>query len=86
MLKRTADVLDYTADFTLWLAAGDLIGSAVFEVPTLSGLVIDSEANTPTTATVWLSSGNPGTWQVNCAIMTMGGRTKNQPLQIDIPR
>ena len=53
--KDPTDVLDYIVDWTSWLGGADTIATSAFTVPT--GLTMDSESNTTTTATVWISSG-----------------------------
>ena len=73
-------VLDYEADWSAWLGS-DTIESSSWTVPT--GLTKDSEANTTTTATVWLSGGTAETiYDVINRIVTAGGRTEDRTIKI----
>lgn len=81
--KRPGDVLDYTVDWTSWLN-GDTIATATFTVGASSELAITQEQVTPQTAVVWLSGGKKGKHKVNCRIVTAQGRTKNQPIKIEV--
>jgi len=83
MFKNTADILDYTLDFTDWLR-GDTILTATFSVPSTSGLSITQQTKTDTHATVWLSGGNKGSHKVNCTITTAQGRTKRQAMVMEV--
>lgn len=83
MIKKIDDLLDYVVDFSLWLS-GDTVIDVDFSVKTSTGLVIENETNTDTTATVWLSGGNKGRQSINCQITTAQGRIKNQPLIVEI--
>lgn len=64
--------LDYTVDWTDWLATiSATISAVVWTVP--AGLTLASQANTTTTATVFLSGGTPGTdYDVSCKITPTG--------------
>jgi hypothetical protein len=58
--KDPQAVLDYEIDWSAWLtAAGDDTISASSWTAT-TGITIDSDSNTTTTATVWLSGGTAG--------------------------
>lgn len=73
-------VLDYTIDWSTWLG-DDTIATSGWTVPT--GLTEDSDSNTTTTATVWLSGGTVGTvYTVTNEITTAGGRTDDRSIQI----
>ncbi len=50
-------VLDYSIDWTTWLA-GDTLATSVWTVP--AGITKDSETNTTSKSTVWLSGGTAG--------------------------
>lgn len=75
-------VLDYIVDWSDWLGS-DTISSSSFTVPT--GLTEDSDSNTTTTATVWLSGGTPGEdYEVTNRIVTAGGRTEDRTITIRV--
>jgi hypothetical protein len=84
MIKRPGDVLDFTVDFTLWLSQGDVIDSAEFFMGN-TGLILDRSTHNDNLATAWISGGSKkGKQVIVCRIITEGGRTKNQPLQIEV--
>ena len=71
-------VLDYVADWSAWLGT-DTISSVTWVVP--SGITKESDTNTDTTATIWLSGGTVGVrYDVICRIATVGGRTDDRTL------
>lgn len=79
--KDPNDVLDYTLDFTdfLALSGGDTITSVV---PTVTGgLVVDSSLHTATEAIVWLSGGTL-TVDGEYASLTVRVTTINSPNRI----
>lgn len=79
--KRPNEVRDYAHDWTLFLA-GDTIATSTF---TASGVTINSQSNTTTVATVWLSAGTDGTLAtVTNTITTTGGRTETEIFALDI--
>lgn len=74
--------LDYIIDWSTWLGA-DTIASDSWIVD--DGITKESDSNTTTTATVWLSGGTLGrTYDVTNRIVTAGGRTADQTLRIQI--
>lgn len=80
--KDAQEELDYQVDFTS-LLAGDTIATVTWTVP--AGLTLESQSNTPTVATVWLSGGSDGiSYTVVCTITTAGGRTFEQSVKIKI--
>lgn len=79
-LKDPNAVLDYQIDWSTWLGS-DTIASSSWVIPT--GITEDSDSNTTTTATVWLSGGTAGTtYTVTNRIVTAGGRTEDRSLTI----
>lgn len=67
--KDPSDVLDYMFDWSDWLASGETISTYVLTVPT--GITKDSESNTGTTVTIWLSGGTSGaSYEIACKITT----------------
>jgi hypothetical protein len=76
--KDPDGVLDYTFDWETWLGS-DTISTSSWVVPT--GLTENSDSNTTTTATVWLSGGTAWTWYtVVNRVITAGGRTEDRTL------
>lgn len=53
-------VLDYTIDWSDWLATGESISTSMWTI-TPTGLTEDSETEDLTSATIWLSGGTAGT-------------------------
>lgn len=71
--KDPDEVLDHIVDWNdsadPVLASGETISTVTWDVP--SGLVLDSQSNTTTTATAVLSGGTAGVkYQVSCKIVT----------------
>jgi len=75
-------VLDYSIDWTRWLA-GDQIATSVWLVATGLTKVADSRAGS--LATVWLSGGTAGqSYTVTNRITTAGGRTEDRSFVMKI--
>ncbi|RNL66228.1 hypothetical protein EFK50_00970 [Nocardioides marmoriginsengisoli] len=81
--------LDYLANWAgtgpkgPWLKDGDTIATSEWIVP--AGLTKTDEANTDTTATIWLSGGTLGqSYEVVNRITTAQGRGEDQTLHFDI--
>lgn len=80
--KGPNEVLDYQWDWSAWLGT-DTISTSTVATPT--GLTEASEANTTTTATVWVSGGTLGTtYQLTNHIVTAGGRTAERVILIQV--
>ena len=74
-------VLDYTLDWATWLDTDTLTGTPTWTVQ--SGLTKDSQSNTSTAATAWLSGGVAGmNYMVSCRITTAAGRTDERSIRI----
>ncbi len=73
--KDPASVLDYTINFTNWLASGDTItGTPTWTADT--GITKGTETNTTTAATLFLSGGTAGDiYEIKCVAVTGNGRT-----------
>lgn len=70
--KDPSDLLDYSISWS-GLLGSDTISTVTWTVP--SGLVSESQSNTATRTTIWLSGGTAGTtYAVACLIVTTGGR------------
>lgn len=81
--KDPNTVADYQIDWSTLLGADTISGTPVWTVPT--GLTKDSQSNTTTTSTIWLSAGVAGvTYTVSCRITTAAGRTFDEDLIISV--
>lgn len=67
--------LDYVFDWTTWLN-GDTISSYTI---TASGITVDSDSNTDTAVTVWLSGASEGA-TVKCDVVTAAGRSDDRTM------
>lgn len=83
-------ILDYTVDWAAWLGT-DTIASVTWTLPTIPeggvGIVKESQANTTTTATIWISAqaGTAGSvYTVECKITTAGGRTDERSFTVRV--
>lgn len=79
-------VLDYTIDWSDWLATGDTISTSSWSVESGSGLTNDSDEKTTTTTTIWLSGGTVADdyYDVINTIVTDDGRTDERTLKIRV--
>jgi hypothetical protein len=79
-MKDPSAVLDYQTNWATWLGV-DTILTSTWTVPT--GITKDSDTNTTTTCTIWLSGGTAGVYYdlVN-HITTAGGRTEERTITI----
>ena len=78
--KDPDETLDYIINWAIHLGS-DTISSSSWAAAT--GITIDSDTNTTTTATVWLSGGTLGTYYlITNTIVTAGGRTLEQSIRI----
>lgn len=81
--KDPADVLDYVFDWSAWLGVGETISTSIVTVA--SGLTKDSNTNTSTAVTVWLSGGTAGTsYKVANKITTNQARTVEKTIIIQV--
>lgn len=81
--KDPHDVLDYEVDWSNWLPAGDTILVSEWIAP--AGITMDSETNTNTTTTIWLSGGTAGqSYALTNRITTAGGRTRDRTITIRV--
>lgn len=80
--KDPQAVLDYTLDWTRWLA-GDQVATSEWLLPT--GLTKMADTKTASSATVWLSGGTAGqSYTVTNRITTTGGRTEDRSFTIRV--
>lgn len=81
--KDPDDVLDYSFDWSAWLATSETISTSDW-TPS-AGIVVDSETNTTTTTTVWLSGGTAGQpYTVTNRITTNQARTVDRTMTIRV--
>lgn len=81
-VKDPSAVLDFAIDWATWLGS-DTIATSTWSAP--AGIAVDSSANSPTRATVWLSGGTAGnTYQLTNTIVTAGGRTDQRTIAIEV--
>lgn len=79
-VKDPDAVLDYVIDWSDWLDS-DTISTSDWTVET--GITEDSDSNTTTTATIWLSGGTVNDrYIVTNRIVTVGGRTDDRSISI----
>jgi len=72
--------LDYMIDWSDWLDS-DTISTSIWTVP--SGITKDSDTNSTTTATIWLSGGTAGqSYKLVNRIVTACGRTDDRTIRI----
>lgn len=75
-------VLDYAIDWSAWLD-DDTIVTATWEADT--GITIDSDDNTTTLATVWLSGGTERViYRVTNHIVTAAGREDDRTITLRV--
>ena len=76
-IKDPQSKLDYSVDWSDWLASGEEIATSTWQ--SLDGLVIETSGFTGTFAVVWVSGGTAGTTYRLTNTMT----TNNSPARID---
>lgn len=82
-VKDPDAVLDWKFDWSSWLAATETISSSVMVVS--AGITLDSQSNTTTTATAWISGGTPGQpYRLSNKITTNQGRTDERSITIRV--
>lgn len=80
-IKDADAVLEYVIDWSAWLD-GDTIATSAWEADD-DGITIDSDTNTATTATVWLSGGTLGaTYRIANHIVTAAGREDDRTITV----
>jgi hypothetical protein len=82
-VKDPDAVLDYSFDWTSWLAESETISSHVITVD--SGITKDSDSESAGIVTAWLSGGTAGTiYEVACKITTSASRTDERTMEIGV--
>lgn len=83
-IKDPSAVLDYRVDWATWLTASETITTSTWPVVP-AGITKDSDTNTTTTATIWLSGGTLNTeYVITNRIVTNQGRTDERSITITI--
>lgn len=81
-IKYVDEVIDYSLDWSSRLG-DDTIANVVWTIP--SGLTSESEVNTGTIASVFLSGGvQSSTYEIVCQIVTTGSRTLIQKCYLTV--
>lgn len=81
--KDPQATLDWAFDWTSWLSESETISSATVTVD--AGLTKDSQTNTTTKVTAWISGGSLGTtYKVACRVTTNQGRTDERTIGIRV--
>lgn len=76
-------VKDFRINWASWLDTAETIASSTWVVP--AGITKDSDTNTTTTATVWLSGGTAGaTYSLTNRIVTNQARTEDRVIVITV--
>jgi hypothetical protein len=80
MVNNTEDpgnVLDYSWDWSLWLASGDTIQTSTWTVPIGITQTTPNPSISGNVTTIWLTGGTVGqTYTVTNKVVTSQGRTK----------
>ena len=85
--KDPEEVLDYLLDWSARLPEGDTIATSTWIMPDpINGDVVkDSDDNTDTTTSIWLSAGTlGGKYTLINRVVTSGGRTMDQTCVVKI--
>ena len=82
LCKSSTAVLDYGFDWADWLVS-ETISTSTWSVP--SGITKDSDSNTTTTSTIWLSGGTLGNvYTITNTIATSASRTDTRAFLIQL--
>lgn len=75
-------VLDYRVDWSTWLD-GDTIATSTWIIP--AGITKNSDTNSTTATTIWLSGGTVGIrYELTNRITTAGGRTEDRTIKVSV--
>ncbi len=82
-VKDPNAVLDFGFDWSDWLAAGETLTVSTWSVP--SGITEESNTNSTTTTTIWLSGGTAEhEYEVTNHVTTSAGREDDRTLNIKL--
>jgi len=80
-VKDPDATLDYTVDWSSWMAESDDIASSEWTVP--AGITKESDTYDDDSATIWLSGGSAGSsYEITNRITTEDGRLEDRTLVI----
>lgn len=86
MLKDDNAVIDFSEDWSTWLASGETIATSSWSVSP-SSLTIDSSTNSTTAATAWVSGGTVGTvYRLTNRIVTSAARTDERTVVVRVEK
>ncbi len=81
--KDAGDTLDYTLDWSRWLAPSDFIAQSSWFIP--AGLSLTIATHTSTTTTAWISGAGTGPlMDVQNRVVTAQGRTCTKTVTLPI--
>ena len=89
-IKDPQSVLDYGFGWSDWLDTGDTVSTSTWTVPTDAsspavGITEDSESETDTTTTIWLSKGVVGVkYKITNHVVTANGRTVERSFYVKV--
>lgn len=86
-VKDPDEVLDYQFNFAAQMTVDSdtITGTPTVAITPSGELALDSQANSTTTVTVWLSGGVAGTtYKVECNIATVGLRTWSRTIKMKV--
>jgi hypothetical protein len=82
-IKDPDATLDYSVDWTAWLAEGDAAAQTQWDVP--DGLTVVRVEQFGAVSTVWVSGGDEGaTYRLTCRITTTAGRVDERSRSLRI--
>jgi hypothetical protein len=81
-IKDPNAVLDYKWDWTQWLPSGDTISTALVTIAD-GDVAINSQSNTTTSVTAWISAGTVSTKaHLTARVVTAQGRTDDRTIEL----
>lgn len=81
--KTPTAVLDYSIDWSSWLASGESISTSTWSVP--AGITKDSDTNDTDSTTIWLSGGTAGTsYLISNTIVTNAATARTETRSFSI--
>lgn len=81
-IKDPGETLDYNFDWSDWLGSAEVLSSSSWSIP--PGLTQVSASNSGTLATVWVSGGSAGAYQLTNTVITNQGRTAVRSLTLRV--
>ncbi len=82
--KDPDEKIDFGINWATWLES-DTISASTWVIVPSGGIVVDSESETSTVATVWLTGGKTGTtYKVRNFITTAAGRSPPRTIHVKV--